>query len=67
MRLGQAAGTRRVIEDGAGNRRAYDPRTPTRVRVVDVKPWHIVVLLIVVAIAAYAAWLRRAFHQGRRR
>jgi flagellar biogenesis protein FliO len=33
---------------------------------MDIKPWQIVVLLIVLALVGFAAWIVRAFNQGRR-
>jgi DNA-binding transcriptional regulator of glucitol operon len=33
---------------------------------MDIKPWHIAVLLIVLALVGLVAWLVRAFNQGRR-
>jgi uncharacterized membrane protein len=33
---------------------------------MEIKPWHIVMVLIVVAVIAFAVWVVRAFRNGRR-
>jgi hypothetical protein len=33
---------------------------------MSIKPWHIVVVVLVVAIIAFVVWIIRAFNNGRR-